>query len=58
MSVESHLDELAQKHRILDQKIDLEAARPGSSDIELRRLKQEKLKIKDAIERLRPPPTH
>lgn len=53
MSAESHIEELAQKHKSLDQQIDLEAGRPGSSDIEIRRLKQEKLKLKDEIERLR-----
>ena len=53
MSAESHLEELAQKHKLLDQQIDVEAARPGSSDLEIRRLKQEKLRLKDQIERLR-----
>jgi len=53
MSAESHLEELAQKHKLLDQQINLETARPGSSDLEIRRLKQEKLRLKDQIERLR-----
>lgn len=53
MSVENYLDELTQKHRILDEKIEIEVARPGSSDQEVRRLKQEKLRLRDQIERLR-----
>ncbi len=58
MSAESHLEELAQKHKLLDRKIDMEAARPGSRDEEIRRLKQEKLQLKDEIERLRAATRH
>ena len=53
MSLEGHLAELTEKHRILDERIVAEAARPGSDDAALRRLKQEKLKLKEEIERLR-----
>lgn len=53
MSLEGHLAELTEKHRILDEKIMNEAARPGSDDVALRRLKQEKLRLKEEIERLK-----
>lgn len=52
MAVSAHLAELAEKHRVLEERIDREAASPGSDDIEIRRMKQEKLKLKDEIERL------
>ncbi|MEM1371753.1 MAG: DUF465 domain-containing protein [Pseudomonadota bacterium] len=53
MSLEGHLTELTHKHKQLDRKIELELSRPGSNDVDIRRLKQEKLKLKEAIERLR-----
>ncbi len=53
MSLEGHLAELAEKHRLLDQQIVQEAARPGSDDAVLRRMKQEKLKLKEEITRLK-----
>jgi hypothetical protein len=53
MTITAHLAELAEKHRALEQKISQVVSSPGSDDIEIRRLKQEKLKLKDEIERLR-----
>lgn len=53
MSLEGHLAELTEKHRLLDEQIGEEAARPGSDDVILRRMKQEKLKLKEEIERLK-----
>jgi hypothetical protein len=53
MAITAHLAELAEKHRTLEERIDQAISRPGSDDIEIRRLKQEKLKLKDEIERLR-----
>ncbi len=53
MSLDSHLTELSERHRILDRRIVEELARPGSDDLEIRRLKQEKLKLKEEIERLK-----
>jgi hypothetical protein len=52
MAMAAHLAELSEKHRILKERIEHEMARPGSDDAEIRRLKQEKLKLKDQIERL------
>lgn len=58
MSLEAHLAELAEKHRVLERKIEEEEARLGSDDLEIRRLKQEKLKLKDQIVRLRSETRH
>lgn len=58
MSLEGHLAELTEKHRQLDERIMSEAARPGSDDAHLRRLKQEKLKLKEEIERIRATTRH
>ncbi len=52
MALAAHIAELAEKHRLLERKIEEEVARPGSDDIEIHRLKLEKLKIKDQIARL------
>lgn len=52
MSLAAHLAELAEKHRVLDRRIEQEMARPASTDQELMRLKLEKLRIKETMEKL------
>lgn len=52
MALSAHLQELSEKHRQLERRIEEETARPGSDDVAIRRLKQEKLKLKDEIFRL------
>jgi hypothetical protein len=52
MALSAHLQELSEKHRQLQRRIEQEASRPGSDDVAIRRLKQEKLKLKDEIVRL------
>ena len=52
MALSAHLAELSEKHKLLERRIEEELARPGFDDVELRRLKHEKLKLKDAIQRL------
>ncbi|MGL4397247.1 MAG: YdcH family protein [Hyphomicrobium sp.] len=52
MAMSAHLAELAEKHRVLDQRIEEAIASPGVDDAQIRRLKQEKLKLKDEMERL------
>lgn len=52
MSLTAHLAELSEKHKLLERRIAEEASRPGSDDMEIRRLKQEKLKLKEQISRL------
>ena len=52
MALSAHLAELGEKHRLLERKIEEETARPGSDELTLRRMKREKLRLKDEIERL------
>lgn len=52
MSLHAHLAELSEKHKLLDRRIEEELNRPGSNDVEITRLKLEKLKLKDEISRL------
>ncbi len=52
MALAAHIQELAEKHKLLERKIEAEASRPGSDDLEIQRLKLEKLKLKDEIVRL------
>jgi hypothetical protein len=58
MAMTSHLAELSEKHRMLEQRIHEEVSRPGSDDATIRKMKQEKLKLKDEIERLRTATRH
>lgn len=58
MSLSAHLAELTEKHKLLERRIEEEVSRPGSDDIEIRRMKQEKLKLKEQIARLSDEPTH
>ncbi|MCB1519377.1 MAG: DUF465 domain-containing protein [Hyphomicrobiaceae bacterium] len=55
MSLSAHLAELNEKHRFLERRIAEEVGRPGSDDLEIRRMKQEKLKLKEEIARLQAP---
>lgn len=52
MALSAHLQELSEKHRQLERRIEEETLRPGSDDLVIRRLKQEKLKLKDEIFKL------
>ena len=52
MTLAGHLAELSEKHRLLDMRIQEELARPSADDIQLSRLKKEKLKIKDEMIKL------
>ncbi len=52
MSLSAHLAELSEKHRLLERRIEQEMARPGASDQEIRRLKLEKLRIKEQMVKL------
>jgi hypothetical protein len=58
MTVAAHLAELSEKHRLLERKIAEEIARPGSDDIQINRLKKEKLKIKDEMAKLQKSTRH
>jgi len=52
MTLAAHLEELSEKHRMLERKIEDELSRPGGDDIQIRRWKREKLKLKDEIAKL------
>ncbi len=52
MGAEAHLEELSEKHRVLDQAIETEMSRPYADDMKVQELKREKLKLKDEIKRL------
>lgn len=52
MSLDSHLDQLRQKHQALEQQIADEQRRPASDPLEIAALKRRKLAIKEEIKRL------
>ena len=54
MALHEHVDSLRTKHARLEQLIDEELHRPLPDQAALSRLKKEKLRIKEEIERLRP----
>ena len=52
MTLAGHLAELSEKHRMLEMRIQEELARPSADDLQISRLKKEKLKIKDEMAKL------
>ncbi len=52
MSLSSHVEELKKKHRTLSDKVEQEQRAPGASTAEIARLKKQKLRLKEEIERL------
>jgi hypothetical protein len=52
MALVAHIAELAEKHKLLQRRIEEAVSRPGSDDLEIHRMKLEKLKLKDQIVRL------
>lgn len=52
MAVQDHMMQLSHKHRMLDRRIADERNRPSADEIEIARLKLEKLKLKDQIAKL------
>ncbi len=54
MSLDAHISELRKKHEALSQAIEAEQRSPGSSDLEIGRLKKQKLRLKEEISRLEP----
>ena len=53
MALAGHIQELSEKHRKLEQRIEAEMARPDWDEVAIQSLKKEKLRLKDEIERLR-----
>jgi hypothetical protein len=52
MALAAHIAELAEKHKLLERRIEEAVSRPSSDDLEIHRMKLEKLKLKDEIVRL------
>ena len=53
--IQPRLQSLKDRHTALEARIGSEAARPLPNSLELGRLKREKLRLKEEMERLRPP---
>jgi hypothetical protein len=53
MGLESHIQELTDRHHKLEEKIRDEQHRPHPDDIVLAELKKKKLRLKEEIQRLR-----
>ena len=56
MSLESHIESLKGRHATLESRIHDEDTRPRPNDDALNRLKLEKLRLKDELERLQRSP--
>ena len=52
MSVKSQIDELRNRHHLLDGEIEAESTQVAPDEIKISALKKEKLKIKDLIQQL------
>lgn len=53
MSVESHINQLEDRHRSLETMLHNLSGSPSTSDDELKSIKQRKLRLKDEIMKLR-----
>ena len=53
MALQSHISEVADKHRKLQELIESEMAHSGWDEMRVAALKKEKLRLKDELERLR-----
>jgi hypothetical protein len=53
MAVESHIQEIADKHQKIQELIEAEMTHSGWDEIRVAALKKEKLRLKDELERLR-----
>lgn len=53
MAVEARIRELGSRHQSLENQIQDELSRPAADDIRLKKLKREKLRLKEEMENLR-----
>ncbi|MGI9520552.1 MAG: YdcH family protein [Hyphomicrobiaceae bacterium] len=53
MAASAHLSELAERHRVLEKKIEEALMHPSIDTLEITELKREKLKLKDAMARMK-----
>ncbi len=58
MGLESHIHQLTEKHRKLEDTIAEELAHPGYDELKIAALKRQKLRIKEELERLRHEAVH
>lgn len=56
MSLQTHIEVLKERHAMLDTRITEEDQRPRPDDDQLMRMKIEKLRLKEQMERLRTQP--
>ena len=52
MTLSSHLQELKRKHETLSEAVELAQRSPATDDLEIARMKKEKLHLKEEISRL------
>lgn len=52
MTLSSHLQELKKKHQTLSDAVEAEQRRPATDDLEVAKLKKQKLHLKEEIGRL------
>lgn len=52
MSLSSHLEELRKKHQTLSDAVELAQRSPGTDDLEIAKLKKQKLHLKEEITKL------
>jgi hypothetical protein len=52
MSLNGHLEELRRKHQNLSEAVEAAQRSPGASDLDIARMKKQKLQIKEEITRL------
>lgn len=52
MSVASHVQQLRLKHQLLSEKVEALQRQPGADELDLGRMKKEKLRLKEEIGRL------
>ena len=52
MNVEAHLEALKRRHAEIAARVEAEQRRPGGDDLEVGRLKREKLRLKEEMARL------
>jgi hypothetical protein len=53
MAMQGHITELSEKHKKLEELIEIEMSHPDWNEIRVSALKKQKLLIKDELERLR-----
>lgn len=52
MTVSAHVEQLRRKHQLLSDQVEAAQRSPGTDDLEISRLKKEKLRVKEEIVRL------